>query len=179
MASNTKDVVASAPPSAVQVGIVLGSASDLMIVEKAVAVLDELGISHQVAVASAHRTPKRVEKFIVACQQRGAKVFIAAAGLSAALPGVVASQTVLPVIGLPINAGQVGGLDALLSVAQMPPGIPVACVGLDAAINSALLAAAIIAVENPLLTEALKNYRSRQAEKSAAAHKKHHLSSLV
>ena len=171
--------VSSSVPALVQVGIVLGSASDLDLVKKAVSVLDALGVSHQVAVASAHRDPQRVQQFMEACQQRGAGVFIAAAGLSAALPGFVAAHTVLPVIGLPVDAGQVGGLDALLSAVQMPPGIPVACVGLNAAVNAALLAAGILAVQDERLQQALQNYRQQQAENSRTAHRQHGLSSLV
>lgn len=144
-----------------KVTIILGSKTDAPIAEKATKILDELGIPNQVHVASAHRTPEKLVTLI----KEGADVFIACAGLSAALPGVVAAHTIKPVIGVPCSGGVSGGMDALLSVVQMPPGIPVAAVGLDRGDNAGLLAAAILALSNPELAEKLKQYRAKQREK--------------
>lgn len=126
------------------VSIIMGSTSDLPVMEKAARQLDELQIPFEMNALSAHRTPAEVEAFASGAETRGLRVIIAAAGMSAALPGVIAAQTVLPVIGVPIK-GMLDGLDALLSIVQMPPGIPVATVGVNAAQNAALLAAQIIA----------------------------------
>ncbi len=129
-----------------QVGIVMGSKSDMDKVQAAIDELSERGIGHEVRVMSAHRDPDQVAEYARNAQLRGLRVIIAAAGLSAALPGVVAAHTELPVIGLPLSSSKsvAGGLDALLSVAQLPPGVPVACVGLDSARNAALLAVRIL-----------------------------------
>ena len=129
------------------VGIVMGSESDRPTMEKAGAELDERGISYEIQVMSAHRSPDLVATYAKEARSRGLRVIIAGAGLSAALPGVVAAHTELPVIGVPLAAktSVAGGLDALLSVAQMPPGVPVACVGVDNARNAAVLAARILA----------------------------------
>jgi phosphoribosylaminoimidazole carboxylase PurE protein len=128
------------------VGIVMGSKSDLPTMEKAGSELAERGISYEIRVMSAHREPDVVSEYAKNAQMRGLRVIIAGAGLSAALPGVVAAHTNLPVIGVPLTSSMsaAGGLDALLSVAQMPPGVPVACVGLDNARNAAVLAARIL-----------------------------------
>jgi 5-(carboxyamino)imidazole ribonucleotide mutase len=128
------------------VGIVMGSESDRPLMEKAAAELEERGISFEIQVMSAHRSPDLVATYAKEARGRGLRVVIAGAGLSAALPGVVAAHTELPVIGVPIAAktGVANGLDALLSVAQMPPGVPVACVGVDNARNAAVLAARIL-----------------------------------
>lgn len=128
----------------VDVLIIIGSESDMAIAEKAKEVLDEFGITNEIKVASAHRTPELVDKII---KESDAKVFIAIAGLSAALPGVVASKTKKPVIGVPVNV-KLGGLDALLSIAQMPSGVPVATVGIDNAKNAAFLAIRILALSD-------------------------------
>jgi 5-(carboxyamino)imidazole ribonucleotide mutase len=130
------------------VGIVMGSQSDMPAMEKASKELTERGIDHEVRVMSAHRDPEVVADYAKNAQMRGLKVIIAGAGLSAALPGVVAAHTQLPVIGVPLSSRTsiAGGLDALLSVAQMPPGVPVACVGVDNAKNAAVLAARILGV---------------------------------
>lgn len=146
------------------VQIILGSASDREIARKAVEVLKEFGVEYDVTVASAHRTPQRLEKVIRDAHEKGVKVFIAIAGLAAHLPGVVASKTVKPVIGVPVESSM-GGIDALLSIAQMPPGVPVACVGVGRGENAALLACEIIAATNENLHEKLKNYRQAMAEK--------------
>ncbi|MCX8194991.1 MAG: 5-(carboxyamino)imidazole ribonucleotide mutase [Candidatus Micrarchaeota archaeon] len=125
-----------------EVLVLLGSESDMPIANKVKEELDKLGISNEVKVASAHRTPDLVDKLV---KESDAKVFIGIAGLSAALPGVIASKTKKPVIGVPVNA-KLGGLDALLSIAQMPPGVPVAAVGIDNGKNAAVLAARILAL---------------------------------
>ena len=129
-----------------QVGIIMGSESDMPVMEKAKVVLDELGISSEILVSSAHRNPDDVAEYSKTARSRGLKVIIAGAGLAAALPGVVAAHTDLPVIGVPLTSSMSvsGGLDALLSIVQMPPGVPVATVGVDNSKNAAHLAARII-----------------------------------
>ncbi len=146
-----------------KVSIILGSKSDLPVAEKATGILKKLGVSYDIAVASAHRTPARVEELV---KGSDAEAFIAIAGLSAALPGVVASFTVKPVIGVPVSGTL--NLDAILSIVQMPPGIPVACVGLDRGDNAAILACEIIALNDDRVREALLGYRKEQAEKVLA-----------
>ena len=126
------------------VGIIMGSASDKEKMMKAGVALEEAGIRYEVRVMSAHRTPDAVVEYCKSARMRGLRVIIAGAGLSAALPGVAAAHTELPVIGVPISAGTLGGIDALLSIAQMPPGVPVAAVGIDNAKNAGVLAARII-----------------------------------
>jgi phosphoribosylaminoimidazole carboxylase PurE protein len=130
------------------VGIVMGSQSDLPTMEAAAKELEKQGIHHETRVMSAHREPDTVADYAKNAEMRGLKVIIAGAGLSAALPGVVAAHTALPVIGVPLTSSKsvAGGLDALLSIAQMPPGVPVACVGVDNARNAAVLAARILAL---------------------------------
>jgi 5-(carboxyamino)imidazole ribonucleotide mutase len=129
-----------------RVGIVMGSKSDLPAMEAAATELEQRGIGHEVRVMSAHRDPDLVADYARNARMRGLRVIIAGAGLSAALPGVVAAHTQLPVIGVPLTSSRsvAGGLDALLSIAQMPPGVPVACVGVDNARNAAVLAARIL-----------------------------------
>ncbi|NJE77257.1 5-(carboxyamino)imidazole ribonucleotide mutase [Thermococcus sp. ES12] len=136
--------------------VVMGSRSDSHIAEKVTPVLDEFGIEYDVEVASAHRNPKKVEELA----KKDYDVFIAIAGLSAALPGVIAAHTVKPVIGVPVSA-KLNGLDALLSIAQLPPGIPVAAVGIDNGKNAALLAIEILALQNEELMKKLEEYRER------------------
>ena len=128
------------------VGIVMGSKSDMPVMEKAGQELEERGIRHEIRVMSAHREPETVAEYAKNAKMRGLRVIIAGAGLAAALPGVVAAHTDLPVIGVPLTSktSVAGGLDALLAIAQMPPGVPVGCVGIDAARNAAVLAAKII-----------------------------------
>jgi phosphoribosylaminoimidazole carboxylase PurE protein len=130
------------------VGIIMGSKSDMETMAKAGKELQERGILHEIRVMSAHREPDVVADYARNAKMRGLKIIIAGAGLSAALPGVVAAHTELPVIGVPLTSSlsAAGGLDALLSVAQMPPGVPVACVSLDGARNAAVLAARILAI---------------------------------
>jgi 5-(carboxyamino)imidazole ribonucleotide mutase len=132
--------------AAPRVGIVMGSKSDLPAMEAAAKELEQRGIGHEVRVMSAHRDPDVVADYARNARMRGLRVIIAGAGLSAALPGVVAAHTTLPVIGVPLTSSKsvAGGLDALLSIAQMPPGVPVACVGVDNARNAAVLAARIL-----------------------------------
>lgn len=143
------------------VTIILGSLSDKPVFEKGKAVFEKLGIGYDVRVASAHRTPENVEEIV---EESDSDVFIAIAGLSAALPGVIAARTIKPVIGVPVDS-KLGGLDALLSTAQMPPGIPVGCVGIDRGENAALLAAQILAVKDTELAEKLKEHRKEMRKK--------------
>jgi 5-(carboxyamino)imidazole ribonucleotide mutase len=146
-----------------KVTIVVGSRSDLEHAEKVHARLSALGIPSDVHVASAHRTPERVDRLAADPE---VDVFIAMAGLSAALPGTIAARTLKPVIGVPLHRGL--GLDSLLSVVQMPPGVPVAAVGLDASENAALLAASILALKYPSLEAALTAYRAKWREEPPA-----------
>ncbi|MCD6299332.1 MAG: 5-(carboxyamino)imidazole ribonucleotide mutase [Thermoplasmata archaeon] len=142
-----------------KVRIVMGSRSDEHVAKKAEDMLDRLGIEHDTIVASAHRTPEKVKEIA----EGDADVFIAIAGLAAALPGSIAAHTVKPVIGVPVS-GKVN-MDAILSIVQMPPGIPVAAVGLDRGDNAALLAAEIIAVNDDMVREKLEGYRREMREK--------------
>ena len=137
----------SLPVDAPRVGIVMGSKSDMPAMEKAAKELTDRGILHEVRVMSAHRDPEMVAEYAKNARLRGLRVIIAGAGLAAALPGVVAAHTDLPVIGVPLTSSTsiAGGLDALLSISQMPPGVPVACVSLNVARNAAILAAKILA----------------------------------
>ena len=146
-----------------KVTVLVGSKSDLEIAEKVRARLQEFEVPCDVHVASAHRNPDKVDRLV---HDPETDVFVAMAGLSAALPGVVAARTLKPVIGVPLHRGL--GLDSLLSVVQMPPGIPVAAVGLDAAENAALLATAILALKYPALTAALERYRAKWREEPTA-----------
>jgi 5-(carboxyamino)imidazole ribonucleotide mutase len=139
----------------VRVGIVAGSKSDQHVVEEAVKVLTDLGVAHEVQFLSAHRNPEGLRKYVGASK---VEVFIAVAGLAAHLPGVIASATVKPVIGVPVNA-KLNGLDSLLSIVQMPPGVPVGCVGIDNARNAGILAAEIIAINDPRVRESLVRMR--------------------
>jgi phosphoribosylaminoimidazole carboxylase PurE protein len=147
----------------VRVGIVLGSDSDLEVMLETVKVLDALEVGSEVVVASAHRTPKRTEEYATTAAGRGVGVLIAAAGGAAALPGVLAASCPLPVIGVPIAATPLGGMDALLSIVQMPKGVPVATVAIGSwgAANAAILAAQILAIGDPALRERLAAYRRR------------------
>jgi len=149
----------------VRVGIVLGSDSDLEIMLETVKVLDALEIGCEVVVASAHRTPRRTEEYASTAAGRGLGVLIAAAGGAAALPGVLAASSLLPVIGVPIASTPLGGMDALFSIAQMPPGVPVATVAIGAwgATNAAILAAQILAGADAALAKRLADYRVRLA----------------
>jgi 5-(carboxyamino)imidazole ribonucleotide mutase len=159
--------------------LLLGSASDMEVANKATEVLERLGLGFELAVASAHRTPERVRRFVAAAEEAGAEVFIAIAGMAAALPGVVAAETCKPVIGVPVRSSAFEGLDALLSIAQMPPGIPVATVAVGGGANAALLAAAMLALKYPDVAAALQEYRIEQALKVEEVHRSAGLSKLV
>ncbi|MEW6755055.1 MAG: 5-(carboxyamino)imidazole ribonucleotide mutase [Candidatus Latescibacterota bacterium] len=144
----------------VQVGIVMGSTSDEEVMRRGVQVLEELGIGYEVTVCSAHRHPERTASYARQAAGRGLRVLIAGAGLAAALPGVLASHTTLPVIGVPIAAGALNGVDALYAIVQMPPGVPVATVGIDNARNAALLAAEILALADERVAQAILDLRA-------------------
>jgi phosphoribosylaminoimidazole carboxylase PurE protein len=152
-----------------RVAIVMGSKSDLARVQPAADVLKELGIPHEVRVISAHRTPERAAELASGAASRGLKVMIAAAGGAAHLAGTLAAYTILPVIGIPVAATPLAGLDALLATVQMPAGIPVATVAIDGAANAALLAAAILALGDADLAARLTARREEQARKVEAA----------
>jgi 5-(carboxyamino)imidazole ribonucleotide mutase len=138
------------------VGILVGSKSDLPIMEKCTKRLEDLGVDHELEVLSAHRTPDAVAEYVASAPGRGIKVFICAAGMAAHLAGAVAARTNLPVIGIPIAAGTLGGFDALLATVQMPSGVPVATVAVNGAANAAVLAAQILALSDPELAERLE-----------------------
>ena len=152
------------------VSIIMGSTSDLPVMEKACKQLDELQVPFEVNALSAHRTPEAVEQFAHGAQERGLKVIIAAAGMAAALPGVIAAQTTLPVIGVPVK-GMLDGLDALLSIVQMPPGIPVATVGVNAAQNAAILAVEMLALGDEAIAQRLGAYKAGLKAKIEKANK--------
>lgn len=148
----------------------MGSTSDLPILEKTATVLDSFNIPFEMNALSAHRTPSEVEKFARGAKDRGIKVIIAAAGMAAHLPGVIAAMTPLPVIGLPINSS-LDGMDALLAIVQMPPGIPVATVGINAGMNAGILAIEMLAIGNDQLMEQLIAYKQGLAKKIVDANK--------
>ena len=151
-----------------KVSIIMGSTSDLPVMEKAAKLLDEMGVYFEMNALSAHRTPVEVELFAREAEGRGIRVIIAGAGMAAALPGVIAANTTLPVIGVPIK-GMLDGLDALLSIVQMPPGIPVATVGVNGAQNAALLAVEMLALSDEALAQRLKAYKESLKEKIVKA----------
>lgn len=146
------------------VAILMGSKSDMERMQKAADQLSEFGVDSEVLVRSAHRQAEALAEYVRDAESRGVGAYICGAGMSAALPGVVAAMTTTPVIGVPIDSGGVGGLDALLSVAQMPPGIPVACVALNGSRNAALLAVQILAQGDEDLAGKLREFRERQAQ---------------
>ena len=152
------------------VSIIMGSTSDLPVMEKACKLLDELQVPFEVNALSAHRTPDAVEAFARGAKGRGVKVIIAGAGMAAALPGVIAASTTLPVIGVPIK-GMLDGLDALLSIVQMPPGIPVATVGVNGAQNAAILAVEMLALADSGLAARLAAYKDGLKEKIEKANR--------
>jgi 5-(carboxyamino)imidazole ribonucleotide mutase len=142
------------------IAVVLGSKSDAAVMEDCLSALERLGIPYESQVISAHRTPEKARQFALSAQERGIEVIIAAAGMAAALPGVLASYApTIPVIGVPIASGDMSGLDSLLAIAQMPPGVPVACMAVNGARNAALFAAQILALRNQDVRQALENYR--------------------
>ena len=143
------------------VGIIMGSKSDEATMGKGAEVLDELGIAYEFVVSSAHRNPEQTATWAKEAASRGLKVLIAGAGLAAALPGVVAAHTILPVVGVPLASGALNGVDSLYSIVQMPPGIPVGTVGIDNARNGAMLAAQILALSNAQIADAVVRYREK------------------
>lgn len=153
--------------SKLSVGIVIGSDSDLEVMKSAEEVLKEFGVGSEIVISSAHRSPEKTEKYAKEAEGKGIKVLIAGAGYAAHLAGVIAANTTLPVIGVPLNASSLGGLDSLLSMVQMPAGIPVATVtiGKAGAKNAALLAVQMLALSDEGLTAKLKEYRTKMAEK--------------
>jgi len=148
------------------VGVVMGSKSDTERMQPTLDVLQQLGIEYEVNVISAHRTPKKAQEYARSARERGIEVIIAGAGMAAHLPGVLASWTTLPVIGVPLAAGDLKGIDALLSIVQMPPGIPVACVAVGAAgaKNSAYLAAQILGLKYESIRANYEKYREEQTK---------------
>jgi 5-(carboxyamino)imidazole ribonucleotide mutase len=148
------------------IGIIIGSKSDWEVMSNASETLDTLNIEHEVQVISAHRAPDLLTEYCASARERGLKVLITAAGLAAALPGVAAANTTLPVLGVPMESRALGGMDALLSMVQMPAGIPVGtlAIGKAGAINAALLSAAILALEDESIREALDAFRARQTQ---------------
>jgi 5-(carboxyamino)imidazole ribonucleotide mutase len=154
-----------------KVSIIMGSMSDLLVMEKAAALFDEFEIPFEINALSAHRTPHEVEEFASNAHKNGIEVIIAAAGMAAHLPGVIASLTTIPVIGVPINAS-LDGIDALLAIVQMPPGVPVATVGINASLNAAILAIQILAVADEKLQLKLAHYKEDLKEKIVEANEK-------
>ena len=153
-----------------KVSIIMGSTSDLPIMEKAAKVLDEFEIPFEMSALSAHRTPDEVAEFAKGAEERGIKVIIAAAGMAAHLPGVIASMTSIPVIGVPIKA-TLDGMDALLAIVQMPPGIPVATVGINASLNAAILALQMLATDNQEYHAKLTEYKEGLKDKITQANR--------
>ena len=151
----------------IDVAIIMGSKSDWDIMSHSADILTQFNIAHESKVISAHRTPELLDEYCREAKQKGVKIFITGAGLAAALPGVVAAKTTLPVIGVPLEASSLEGLDALLSIVQMPPGIPVGTmtIGKAGAINAALYAAAILALHNEKIREKIQSHRDEKAQK--------------
>ncbi len=141
------------------VGVVMGSKSDEQLMQPALDMLQQLGIEYEVSVISAHRNPEKTREYGLKAERRGIEVIIAGAGKAAHLPGVLASWTTLPIIGVPLGTSELLGVDALYSMAEMPAGVPVACVAIDGAENAALLAAAILALKHEKIKEAYEEYR--------------------
>jgi len=141
------------------VGVVLGSKTDASLIQPGIDILEELGIDYQVSVISAHRNPDKARKYGLEAGKRGFEVIIAAAGYAAHLPGILASWTTIPVIGVPLSTIELKGVDALLSITQMPAGVPVACVGINGAKNAALLAAQILGLKHDEIKQAYNKYK--------------------
>lgn len=156
------------------ISIIVGSDSDLPIIQDAAKFLEELNIDFEISVISAHRTPDMAFDFAKKAESRGIKVIIAGAGCAAHLPGIIAALTTLPVIGVPITGKSLEGVDALLSIVQMPPGIPVATVGINNAKNSAILAARILAIHDPNLNQKLVEYQQELGQKVSDKNDKLH-----
>ena len=151
-----------------QVGIVMGSDSDLPVMSKAAEMLEELGISYEMRIISAHREPELLVDWAGTAQERGMKVMIAGAGMAAALPGMCAALFPLPVIGVPLSGKKLDGMDAVFSIMQMPPGVPVATVAIDGAKNAAILAARILAASDAEMLQKLVDYTAAQKEQVIA-----------
>jgi 5-(carboxyamino)imidazole ribonucleotide mutase len=156
------------------VSIIMGSTSDLPVMEKAAALLNELKVPFEMNALSAHRTPSEVETFARNAAARGIKVIIAAAGMAAALPGVIAANTTLPVIGVPVKGSVLDGVDALYSIIQMPPGIPVATVAINGAMNAAILAVQMLALSDTSLARSLTSYKEGLKKKIVKANEELH-----
>ena len=150
-----------------KVAIVLGSDSDYSVIQDMIKILKDFGIEHELTVSSAHRSPERTHRYAAALEERGIQIVIACAGAAAHLAGVIAAQTILPVIGVPIDSSPLHGLDALLSTSMMPAGVPVATMGIgqSGASNAAVLAAQILARSDPALSEHLRKYKKQLAER--------------
>lgn len=151
-----------------QIGVIMGSDSDLKVMEDAIKVLSQFDLDYEVKISSAHRALERTVDWVKSFEAQGGKLIIAAAGLAAHLPGVIAGATILPVIGVPMRSGALEGIDALYSIVQMPPGIPVATVGIGAARNAALLAVQILATQDQALSIKVKNYRAQMLKELEA-----------
>ncbi|AFM39920.1 5-(carboxyamino)imidazole ribonucleotide mutase [Desulfosporosinus acidiphilus SJ4] len=151
-----------------QIGVIMGSDSDYKVMEDAIKILRQFELDFEVKISSAHRTLERTLDWVKGFENQGGRLIIAGAGLAAHLPGVIAGATTLPVIGVPMNSGPLNGVDALYAIVQMPPGIPVATVGIGAARNAALLAVQILAAGDDALRRKIKNYRAKMAEDIAA-----------
>lgn len=164
----------SAKASSPQIGLVLGSDSDWHVMREAAKVLDDFGLAYEVKVISAHRSPQAAHDYAASAVQRGLKVIVAAAGMAAHLAGVMAANTTLPIIGVPVASGSLGGMDALLATVQMPPGVPVATVaiGPPGARNAAVLAAQILALSDSALAKKLDEHKTKLAEQVAQRSKK-------
>ena len=147
-----------------KVGLVMGSDSDFPVMKKALAIFKDFGVEYEVLLASAHRTPQAVRDFVTTAEERGISVIIAGAGMAAHLPGVIASYTTLPVIGVPLESGSLEGMDALLAIVQMPSGMPVATMAINGSKNAALFAIQIGAVSDPELAQKYKAYRDDMAK---------------
>ncbi|HHV35027.1 MAG TPA: 5-(carboxyamino)imidazole ribonucleotide mutase [Syntrophomonadaceae bacterium] len=146
------------------VGIVLGSESDLPVMEETARILRDFGVTYEMTIASAHRSPDLVAEYARTAEERGIAVIIAGAGMAAHLPGVLAAYTCLPVIGVPLQGSTLSGIDALYSIVQMPPGVPVAAVAVNGARNAALLAVQMLSIKNPELREKFRRYKKELAE---------------
>jgi len=143
------------------VGILMGSDSDLPVMEKGAEVLKEMGVPYEIDISSAHRLPEKTADYAKTARERGIEVLIAGAGMAAHLAGVLAAHTTLPVIGVPLKSGALNGVDALYSTVQMPPGVPVATVGIDGAKNAAYLACEILSIKYPEIVKKLEDFRER------------------
>lgn len=149
------------------VGVLMGSKSDEKLMQPALDMLLQLGIEYEVSVISAHRNPERAREYGLSAEKRGIGVIIAGAGKAAHLPGVLASWTTLPIIGVPLSSGSLMGVESLYSMAEMPPGVPVACVAIDGAKNAALLAAAILSLKDNKVKAAYEGFRREQSQGTA------------